>query len=49
MCGLTILSADVAEHPKCLGCLIFLETAFKEKTLCCCGKYHNAPSIKDSR
>ena len=47
MCGLTILPADVAKHPKCLQCLILLEPAFNEKTVCWCGKYHNAPSVRD--
>jgi hypothetical protein len=49
MCGLTILPADVAKHPKCKGCLILLEPALNEKTICWCGKYHNAPSVKDPR
>ena len=49
MCGLTILPADVAKHPKCLQCLILLEPAFNEKTVCWCGKYHNAPSVEDPR
>ena len=49
MCGLTILPADVAKHPKCLQCLILLEPEFNEKTVCWCGKYHNAPSLRDPR
>lgn len=49
MCGLTILPADVAKHPKCKGCLILLEPEFNEKTVCWCGKYHNATSVRDPR
>ena len=49
MCGLTILPADVCNHPKCKGCLILLEPEFNDKTLCYCGKYHNAPSLKNPR
>jgi hypothetical protein len=48
MCGRTILPLDVCNHPKCRGCSILLEPEFNEKTLCWCGKYHNAPSVKDS-
>jgi hypothetical protein len=47
MCGLTILPADVCNHPKCHGCSILLEPELNDKTLCWCGKYHNAPSIRD--
>lgn len=47
MCGLTILPLSVAKHPRCALCLLLLEPALNEKTLCRCGKYHNAPSIVD--
>jgi hypothetical protein len=46
MCGRTVLPADVANHPRCEGCSILLEPELNEKTLCRCGKYHNAPSIE---
>jgi hypothetical protein len=49
MCGLTILPADVCNHPKCLACDRLLEPEFNDKTLCRCGKYHNAPAVADSR
>lgn len=49
MCGLTILPLDVANHPKCKACSVLLEPEFNEKTLCWCGKYHNAPSLQDPR
>jgi hypothetical protein len=49
MCGLTILPADLAKHPKCLRCLILLEPEFNQKTVCWCGKYHNAPSLKNPK
>jgi hypothetical protein len=45
MCGKTILPQDVANHPKCDACDILLEPELNEKTLCRCGKYHNAPSV----
>jgi hypothetical protein len=47
MYGLTILPVDLAKHPRCQGCGILLETELDEKTLCRCGKYHNAPSEAD--
>jgi hypothetical protein len=47
MCGRTIFPRDVANHPTCHGCEILLEPEFNEKTLCRCGKYHNAPSEQD--
>lgn len=47
MCPLTIFPADVANHPLCHNCSILLEPEFNEKTLCRCGKYHNAPSEQD--
>jgi hypothetical protein len=47
MCGITILPADLARHPRCHGCEILLEPDLNEKTLCRCGKYHNAPSEED--
>ena len=37
----------MAKHPRCENCLILLEPEFNEKTLCRCGKYHNAPSERD--
>ena len=46
MCGLTILPADVAKHPRCENCLILLEPELNDKTLCRCGKYHNTPSVR---
>jgi len=49
MCGLTVLPADLSNHPRCVSCTTLLEPEFNEKTLCRCGKYHNAPSAKDSR
>ena len=49
MRDLTSLPADVAKQPKCKGCRILLEPACYEKTICWCGKYHNAPSVKDPR
>ena len=39
---------DVANHPLCHNCSILLEPLFNEKTLCRCGKYHNAPSAQDT-
>jgi hypothetical protein len=36
-------------HLHCLRCTILLEPERNEKTLCWCGKYHNAPSMKDER
>lgn len=47
MCARTILPACVAKHPRCAFCTILLEPEFNEKTLCRCGKYHNAPSEID--
>jgi hypothetical protein len=47
MCGRTILPLDIANHPRCHGCSILLEPELNEKTLCRCGKYHNAPSEVD--
>ena len=49
MCGRTILLAELSNHPRCLGCFILLEPELNDKTLCRCGKYHNAPSPKDRR
>jgi hypothetical protein len=42
MCGKAILPADLSNHPRCHGCSILLEPEFDGKTLCRCGKYHNA-------
>ena len=47
MCGKAILPADLSNHPRCHGCSILLEPEFNGKTLCRCGKYHNAPSLAD--
>jgi hypothetical protein len=47
MCGLTILPANLSKQPRCDSCTILLEPEFNEKTLCRCGKYHNAPSEQD--
>ena len=47
MCGLTVLPANMSNHPRCDGCSILLEPELNEKTLCRCGKYHNAPSQAD--
>lgn len=44
MCGLTILPLTLSKHQRCEGCSILLEPERNEKTLCRCGKYHNAPS-----
>jgi hypothetical protein len=48
MCGLTILPASIANHPRCDSCGILLEPACNDRTLCRCGKYHNALSEADS-
>jgi len=47
MCGRAVYPEEVANHPRCDGCSILLEPDFNDKTLCRCGKYHNAPSILD--
>jgi hypothetical protein len=47
MCGRTILPAELSNHPRCKTCLILLEPEFNDRTLCYCGKYHNAPSVQD--
>jgi hypothetical protein len=40
---------DLTFHPHCVRCTILLEPERNEKTLCWCGKYHNAPSMRDER
>jgi hypothetical protein len=47
MCGVTILPASLSKHRRCEGCTMLLERELNEKTLCWCGKYHNAPSEQD--
>lgn len=44
MCG-----RNLTGHPACRGCTILLEPELNDDTLCRCGKYHNAPSVKDPR
>jgi len=44
LCGEPLVS-----HRRCRQCGKVLETKRTWKTLCRCGKYHNAPSERDSR
>ena len=40
---------NLAYHAHCQACTALLEPELNEKTICRCGKYHNAPSVKDPR